>query len=204
MGTKIILPWDVNTELPEIVWARGSLSTRPFFKLAHTKLPKKKLEQVKAISTAVVTDNYWVACLSASPYYMRTLYPVIAATWVYSRRDTADIMDSEDLLKGVFATDSKDKEIFRDIILGTGLLIIPHIDSNQIGIKKARGTLSTLLMQRKMQKRPTIVDIKVSAKPNDGIQVNKELEYIQDILGESSTALFKSDGSKIFLVSIKE
>ena len=204
MTTKIILPWEADLNTPEAVWAKGSLSTRAFFEAAHTPLTGKKLRQAIAISKAVIQSRVWISCLSPSPYHMRTLYPVIAGAWVYSRRDTADIMEADTLLDGVFAIDVDKKKQFRDIMLGTGLLILPYIDPNHMGIKKARSAFATLLMKRKLQRLPTIVDLKVEKEPTNGQETTRELEAIQDVWGESTTALFKADGYKTFLVSVKE
>lgn len=204
MGRELILPWEAIPDLPESVWSEGFLKLRTFGQQGQIPIKGKKLEQVKAISNAVIKYDKWVACLSASPFYLRELYATIAATWVYSRRDTVDIIDSDLLLKGVFAIEPEEKEQFRGKILNTGLLIIPYMDSNQIGVKKARGTISSLLMRRKLAKRPTIIDLQVSRKPCDGAQVSKELMYIKDILGESTLELFQDKKSKVFLVSIKE
>lgn len=201
MGKKIILPWEADMELPESIWAEGFLRTKIFGVESTTKAPQECIDQIIKISTHLIKYNQWGVCLSSSPYYMQKLYPYIASTWVYSKRDTVEIMEADELLKGVFNVDNEKKEIFNTKILSAGLLILPYIESTQIGISKARNTIATLLMKRKLQGKPVLIDLKVRTKPTDGAEVAKELSVIQDTLGESSIELFKSKTTKVFLVS---
>jgi hypothetical protein len=201
MIKDVVFPWNADTDLPETVWASGCLTTREFGRNARKEIFGRDLERATKIADGLVKHNLWTVCLSSSPYYMRTLYPAIAAAWMYSRRDTADIIDAETLVKGAFSFDANEKEEFKNVILGTGLLIIPYIDPSYMGINKVRGLLSGLLMNRKLQNRPVLVDVKPSRRPGSAAEAARELSQLQDVFGESVLSLFKGSNTKFFIIS---
>jgi len=132
--SDVILPWEADTDTPEAIWAKGCLSLKDFSSYLKNSLEGDDLLRVRKIAGEVVRFNKWVVCLSKTPYYIRTLYPYVAAAWIYSRRDTADIVDVAEIVDGVFSYGTEAKQEFSTKIRETGLLIIPHIDPEYMEI----------------------------------------------------------------------
>jgi hypothetical protein len=198
--SDVIFPWEADMDNPEAIWADGCLSTREFAVLSKDKSDPLKVERARKITEHLVAKKHWAVCLCKTPYYMRTMYPLIAGAWIHTMCDTADIVDVSEIIDGVFSYGTEAKTDFTDTILETGLLIIPYIDPEHMGMKKAKGVISNLLMKRKLRGKPVVTEVCVTKKPTNTKEFASEVKRLKDVFGGSALSLFTDRKTKYFVV----
>lgn len=187
---EIIFPWNADSENPRHVWAKGCLSLRNYRDSVRNIPSDKKIEQIKSIvqcANRKEKRKNWCFCFSESQIYMRELYPYIAAAWIYTKRQPADIMEISDLIGILFTKDEEQKIKKIEHIINTGLLIIPNIGNAIVSNKNLQNQLYSLLAQRKVKRKPVITDSVDVVGVRGAL---KSIKVIIETLGQSGMDLF--------------
>jgi hypothetical protein len=200
---EVVFPWEANEDNPVHVWAKGCLSLRDYVLDIKKKPTKKKTEQiVKIVRMLSNKRRNWLICMSKSSWHMRSLYPYICSSWIYTHRSIAEIIEFGDFIKIAFEKDAEAKQKKMDVILNVGLLVIPNIDFEYTGIRVAKGLILNLLLRRKTKGGATLIDLKCDAKPrglHDAINMAKSL---RDQLGMSVDDIIAGENTRYLYVGI--
>lgn len=204
----IVLPWDKDRlrEDSRLRWPISFLRDRqmPFF--IYDKPSEKTIERVCFLTEQLCArKRRWVVCFSDCTTYMNNLLYYVTASFVLTSGLSAEITTPKKLVE--YAFDFGNSSQFGGKLHPfqvCGMLTIPYFDPMYPGYQKARPKITELLMDRKVDKKPCIVEVFVSGKlPETFEGLAKYTPFLRDLAGDGAKDLFGGNTAK-FLVVKKE
>ena len=203
---NIELPWNVDKSADKWMWPVNYIATRELYdSRIWTKPHNSSIDyQIVMLVQWLRGPRNFILCFTESPNYMRKIYKYLAASWALTMFTRSEIADIQTIMSAVFDSNSSKWESIEE----ADLLILPYIDKSHMGLQKARGNISNMLLRRRSLNKPTIMDILVTKKPiiRDGNISEKwfldNAVVIKDIFGEAAFDLFYGKISKHVYVSV--
>jgi len=196
---EFVYPWDIDVKSPRWQWATSFVSTRPYYDRRVWTAPRHGAlsDQVRKFLPCLFGSRNFVLCFSKSPVYMRDFYNYLSATWALTTGDRFEIADIQSLIDAIFDRDNAAREMLETI----DLLLLPYGDKDHVGLHKARGTLSNILMRRKAAGLATITDLYVTQQPSGKRWYLEEAQKVRDVFGRMAFELFYGDNAKYVYVT---
>lgn len=207
-----ILPWKADPDRESLMWAINFVSTRDYYdkSIWHPPEISEIDDQVISLVNYLRGTRRFVICLSTSPTYMRNLYRYVAASWSLTTNTRAEIADIQTLIDA-----SRERNVEREDDSGkwealeeSDLLIIPYAEEGHAGLKYYRGSISTMLMRRRVSNRSTLTDLQISPNetpPTDLTQrrlwIMTRIKTIASLYGQVAFDIFHGENSKHVLVT---
>ncbi len=199
MPNELIFPWNIDVDAYKWQWAVQYISNRGIpATVWRPPADPRTDEQVVKLYGWLQSSRNWVVCFSSSPSYMRSLYYYLAATWACNMSQGYEELETRDIPRIAFEKDSDKEESIKD----TPLLFLPYGEIGHASAAKAGSILaSSILIKRKLSRRPLIADIFVTEKVTETEYLRYSKRMI-DVYGNLALDLFIGEHVKNVWVSV--
>lgn len=196
---ELVVPWEIDTDAYKWQWAVQYMNNKG---IPHSvwKPPAdpKTDEQVRKLYGWLSSSRNWIVCFSTSPSYMRSLYYYVAAMWACNTTQGYEELETRDIPRVAFDKDSDREESIRH----SPLLFLPYGEVSHSSAAKAGSALaSSILIKRKLARKPLIADIFVTQKVGES-EYLKQGKRMIDVYGNIALDLFIGEHIKNVWVSV--
>lgn len=202
----IVLPWDKDRlrDDSRLRWPISFLRDRNILSSTSVIPPKKTIERVRFLTEQLCAKRRrWVVCFGDNTQYTNKLFHYVVASFVLTSGLSAEISSPKKFIE--FAFNFRDDAQFGCTVHSfqvCGLLAIPYFDPMYPGYQKARPRIAELLSERKLNKKPCMIEVFVPQNlPTDFENLAKYTPSLVDIVGNQAQDLF--GGNQVKFVTIE-
>ena len=199
------VPWEQDKDSRH-KWAATFLADKDVPAFVFSAPSPKTIERIDFFIQQFCTKHRkWILSFSDSTTYMRELEFYIMGTFVLTTGLAAQVVGPDRLVQFAFERSDNLEFGLDDEFQAAQLLIIPYFDPLYPGYQKAIPKIAALLLDRKLNKRPYMVNLYEREVNNmSGRKTAEGVHKLSDYFGEQAYDLFTDSLTKYVVIPREE